>query len=67
LNQKTSRRKGEMKVSKENANDKLKKWLEDGRENKTYSICCKMCGNYIGESETDYNGSALCIDCYEKV
>lgn len=39
----------------------------DYKENKTYSICCKMCGHYIGESETNDNGSAICLDCYNKM
>jgi formylmethanofuran dehydrogenase subunit E len=35
-------------------------------ESKTYTIYCKMCNKEIGESETDDNGFAVCLDCYYK-
>lgn len=36
----------------------------DYKEIKTYTIYCKICENEIGESESDDNGSAVCLDCY---
>lgn len=35
-------------------------------EKETYTIICKICDIVIGESETDDNGFAVCLDCYYK-
>ena len=32
----------------------------------TYKIYCKLCEELIGDSVSDDNGFAVCLECYEK-